>query len=158
MPRHSRIVLDTVTISNFVNAGELALLCEFYENRLYITESVIIELKKADIDPQAWIDDGRIKKAVFEYDIEIQSSIPETLADGEISCIVYAMKTEATVATDDYRARQTVIALCGQERLTGTVGLLDEMVKSGMLSAKSARTLLHKMIDHGFWFRGESPF
>ena len=158
MSRHSKIVLDTVTISNFVNAGELALLCEFYENLLYVTESVIIELRKADIDLQAWIDDGRIKKAVFEYDIEIQSSIPEALADGEISCIVYAMKTGATVATDDYRARQTVIALCGQERLTGTVGLLDEMVKSGVLSAESARSLLRRMIEQGFWFKGEPPF
>lgn len=158
MSRHSKIVLDAVTISNFVNVGELALLCEFYENLLYVTESVIVELKKADIDLQAWTDDGRIKKAAFEYDVEIQSSIPEALADGEISCIVYAMKTGATVATDDYRARQTVIALCGQERLTGTVGLLDEMVKSGMLSARSARTLLCGMIEQGFWFKGEPPF
>ena len=158
MPRHSEIVLDTVTISNFVNVGKLALLCDFYESRLYITESVIIDLKKANIDLQAWIDDGRIKKAVFEYDIEIQSSIPEALADGEISCIVYAMKTGATVATDDYRARQTVIALCGQEKLTGTVGLLDEMVKSGVLSAESARSLLRRMIEQGYWFKGEPPF
>jgi len=158
LPRHSKIVLDTVTISNFVNVDELAVLCEFYGNRLYITESVIIELKKANIDLQAWIDDGRIKKAVFEYDIGTQSLMPETLADGEVSCIVYAMKTEAAVATDDYRARQTVIALCGQEKLTGTVGILDEMVKSGTLSAKSARALLRSMIDQGFWFKGEPPF
>lgn len=158
MPKHNKIVLDTVTISNFLNADILDLLCEFYRDSLYVTEVVIVDLEKGDFDISTWINDGRIKRVVFDYDISFLKKIRSSLHDGEISCIMYARETNITVATDDKSARKTVSELCGDEKLTGTVGLLYELLEADLLTSEQARALLQKMINYGYFPPANIPF
>lgn len=158
LPRYERIVVDTVTISNFAKVGKLDPVCELYRGNLYVTEVVVIELGKGDIDITDWISDGRIKKAEFSYDAEIWNDISGSLADGEISCIVYAVESNCAIATDDGAARKAVTNTYRHAKLSGTVGLLAELVQEGLITGQYARELLEEMIDKGFWYKGDIPF
>jgi predicted nucleic acid-binding protein len=158
LPRYERVVLDTVTISNFIKAGELDLICELYRDNLYVTEAVIIELGRANIEIEDWVKGGRIRKAEFNYGIGIPREISEALSDGEISCIIYGVETDCAIATDDRKARKAVSDIYGHAKLTGTVGLLVELVQEELITGQYARQLLEEMIEKGFWYKGDTPF
>jgi len=158
LPKYKRLVIDTVTISNFIKVGKLDLICKLYGSSLYVTEAVLVELERGDIDITDWIKDGRIKQAIFNYDIAIQKKLPEDLSDGEISCIVYGLKTNCAIATDDKVARKAIKDIYGHKKLTGTVGLLDELFQEELITRQHAKELLEEMIEKGFWYKGDIPF
>ena len=158
MPRYKKIVLDTVTISNFVKIGKLDLVCKLYCHCLYITEAVAIELAEGNIDVTAWIESGRIRKAELSYDTEIRKDVSNGLADGEISCIIYGVKTNCAIATDDKVARETIRNIYQHGKLTGTIGLLNGLVEEKLITGQYARALLEEMIEKGFWYKGHIPF
>ena len=158
MPRYEKIVVDTVTISNFAKVGKLDLICRLYSGSLYVTEAVVIELGKGNIGITDWINDGRIMKAEFSYDTEMWNDISGSLADGEISCIVYAVESNCAIATDDRAARKAITNIYRHTKLTGTVGLLEELVQEGLITGQYARELLEEMIGKGFWYKGDVPF
>jgi len=159
LPKYESVVLDTVTISNFIKVGKLDLVCELYNDNLYITEAVIIELGRGNIEIDDWVRSGKIKKAVFYHETEIPKELSEDLSDGEISCIIYGIKTNCAIATDDRRARKTIEGMYEYRKLTGTVGLLHELVQEGLVTRESARALLEEMIEKGFWYRrNDIPF
>jgi len=93
LPKYESVVLDTVTISNFIKVGKLDLVCELYNDNLYITEAVIIELGRGNIEIDDWVRSGKIKKAVFYHETEIPKELSEDLSDGEISCIMLHSKS-----------------------------------------------------------------
>jgi predicted nucleic acid-binding protein len=158
LPKYERLVIDTVTISNFIKVGKLNLICELYRSNLYVTEAVLIELENGNTDITGWIRDSKIKQAMFDYDMAIQKDLPEDLADGEISCIVYGLKTNCAIATDDKVARRAIRDICEHRKLTGTVGLLDELVQEELITRQHAKELLEEMIEKGFWYKGDIPF
>jgi len=155
-----KIVIDTVTISNFIKVGKLGLICELYHENVYITESVIIELSEK-FDISNWIEAGKVKMAVFDYDnesIAMQKELSENLGDGEISCIIYGLRVKCIIATDDGTARKTIKDTYNYNDFTGTVGILEELIQNGFLNNHDARSLLKEMIEKGFWYRGSIPF
>ena len=158
MPKYQRIVLDTVTISNFIKVGKLDLLCELYAGSLYVTKMVIIELGKGDIDIANWIQSGQIKEAIFDYDLTIQKDLSDNLHDGEISCNIYGVKSDCAIATDEKKARNIITEIYRHRKLTGTVGLLIELVQEQLITRQYAEQLLAEMIERGFWYKGDIPF
>lgn len=158
MSKYQRIVLDTMTISNFIKVGKLDLLCELYAGSLYVTEVVIIELGKGNIDIADWIQNGQIKEAVFDYDLTIQKELSDNLHDGEISCIIYGVKSDCAIATDEKKARNIITEIYRHKKLTGTVGLLMELVQEQLITRQYAQQLLDEMIEEGFWYKGHTPF
>ena len=158
MPKYERIVIDSTIVINFIKVGKLDLLCELYSDRLYITRAVISELRE---NMKEWIESGKIKEAIFNYDIsdmEILRELPKSLADGEISCIIYGRKTNCAIATDDRLARKAIMKLCDPEKLTGTIGLLQDMIQDELITSHYARELLEEMMKKGFWYTGDIPF
>lgn len=158
MPKYEKIVIDETVIINFIKVGRMDLLCELYSDRLYITSTIISDSPENIED---WIESGKIREAVFNYDIsdiEILRKLPRSLADGEISCIIYGRKTNCAIATDDKLARKAIMELCDPEKLTGTIGLLQDMIQDGLITRHYARELLEEMIEKGFWYRGNIPF
>ena len=152
LPDHKEVVIDTVTFSNFIKVGRLDFVCELYRGSLYITESVAIELENGDMDLSCWIKDGRIKKAVFQYDPGIVQKLSANLGDGEISCIAYAVETGCTFATDDMAARRAARGISNSMGITGTVGLLAELVQADLITSQDAKELLKEMVREGVDF------
>jgi predicted nucleic acid-binding protein len=155
-----KIVFDTVTISNFINIGKLDLICEFYHENIYITESVIIELSEK-FDISNWINTGKIKTAIFDYDdenISMQKELSESLGDGEISCIIYGLRNGCIIATDDGKARKIIKNTYRYSYFTGTIGILEDLIRNEYLTNQGARLLLEEMIEKGFWYKGDILF
>jgi predicted nucleic acid-binding protein len=68
---------------------------------------------------------------------------------GEASIISLAQELEATAILDDRRARQMARVL--GVRLSGTPGIMIELVRRGTLSKGEARGALEKMVDEGWY-------
>ena len=67
---------------------------------------------------------------------------------GEASVISLALELDATAILDDKRARQ--IAKVLGVRLSGTPGILIELVKERVMSKTDARRALEKMVEDGW--------
>ena len=61
-------------------------------------------------------------------------------------------------ATDEAAARKAITNIYRHTKLTGTVGLLKELVQEGLITGQYARELLEEMIGKGFWYKGDVPF
>lgn len=153
-----QIVLDTVTISNFLIVDKLNLLCDVYADNLFVTDAVILELRNAEFYIDDWILKGKLRKAIFEYDDVIPQRVSESLGDGEISCILYGIKSNCWIATDDKKARTIIREEYQHNKITGTVGLLMDLVENGTLVNQNARDILEEMKQNGFWYKGDIPF
>ena len=94
--------------------------------------------------------EGWLKILVLKSPEESQllQEINEFLHPGEASCIALAISRNMILVTDDLAARR--VASRRNVRLTGTVGILVEMVYSGILSIEDGNALLKEMIDRGY--------
>lgn len=68
---------------------------------------------------------------------------------GEASVISHALALNATAIIDDKRARQVARVL--GVRLSGTPGLIIELVRQGIVSKGDAKRALEKMVDEGWY-------
>ena len=68
---------------------------------------------------------------------------------GEESVLSLALKTRATTIVDDRRARQVARAL--KIRLSGTPGVIIELVKRHVVSKGEARDALERMVNEGWY-------
>jgi len=72
----------------------------------------------------------------------------EFLDPGESSCLVLAISRSMVLATDDIAARR--LAARRNVSLTGTLGLLIELVKQDMMTLEKANLVLSRMIEQGY--------
>jgi predicted nucleic acid-binding protein len=68
---------------------------------------------------------------------------------GEASVISYALALNATAIIDDKRARQVARVL--GVRLSGTPGLIIELVRRSIISKDDAKRALEKMVNEGWY-------
>ncbi len=68
---------------------------------------------------------------------------------GEASVISYALALNATAIIDDKRAREVARVLTVS--LSGTPGLIIEMVRQRIISKEDARRALEKMVNEGWY-------
>jgi len=76
----------------------------------------------------------------------------DNLHPGEAACLTIAKQRDWLLLTDDQAARKLATKL-GLE-LSGTLGILVQAVKTGLLALDEANTLLDQMIANGY----RSPF
>lgn len=60
------------------------------------------------------------------------------LGDGETECIAYGKTFEYAICTDDKTARSAAINECGQNRVTGSIGLLKVCSETNRMVCKEA--------------------
>jgi predicted nucleic acid-binding protein len=70
------------------------------------------------------------------------------IGPGESACIAAAEARDGFVLTDDLDARR--LALASGLTVTGTLGVLDRLIRSGALSLEDADRLLAEMIGRGY--------
>jgi predicted nucleic acid-binding protein len=71
------------------------------------------------------------------------------LGYGETECIVFAALDNSAVCSDDLKARKAAQAELGEGRVTGTLFLLKECVKRGVLTSQAARGAYEQMRTKG---------
>ena len=73
----------------------------------------------------------------------------QSLGSGEAACIAWSQGRDATVVTDDRRAR--VACRAAGLLFTGTVGILVASVRAGALAIVRGEELLRQMRTDGFY-------
>lgn len=152
-------ILDSTVLSNFAAAAIVELLTNVYGQKAYTTAEVLNELKQgvergysyleAAVDavegPKCWV-----KLAVLQSVDEqrLGQEFGEFLDPGESSCLVLAISRGMVLATDDIAARR--LAARRNVALTGTLGLLIELVKQDVMTLEKANAVLLRMIEKGY--------
>jgi len=149
------VVADNTVLSNFALIKREDILVKLFENALFTTEEVIDELKrgeKRNVLPKRdwqWIKVLKMESSQEEFLFRL---LAESLGKGESSCLSIAISRDLKVLTDDRDARR--LAQRRGVPVSGTIGVLVEAVREGLLSVEEANTMLSDMIEKGYF----SPF
>jgi predicted nucleic acid-binding protein len=149
------LIFDNTVLSNFASAGKLEMLARLYAKGTYTTVEVLEELKRglergytflaAAVEAveggKAWL---KILEVESAEETRLRLELDEFLHPGESSCLVFAVSRGMILATDDLAARRR--ASRRGVHLTGTVGILVEMVRSDLLKLEEANGILSTMI------------
>lgn len=135
------VVLDASTLINLDNGDVLTEVLSLPHRTFQISPEVLREsrtvakalkaaVERGDID---WVDDTAIDAQEFEDALAVWE-----LGPGETECILAAKALGCSVACDDGAARKVIEREIGIPRMTGTVGLLREVVVAGLITAEHA--------------------
>lgn len=154
-------IFNTTVLSNFSAVKCLDMLKKRYEGTIFTTVEVYDELrrgKKSGYDHLAYAlehieavgNEGWIRILVPESRTEhlLRSEFDEMLDPGEASCLALAISRSLTFATDDLAARK--LAAARNVRLTGTLGILIVLIRSGQLPLREANMMLADMLGRGY--------
>lgn len=158
MPPMPEVIFDTMVISNFAKAGQLALLRKIYPANAYCSGFVVAEVLRGwrqghpELEPLVQsLADGWPQQIDLSAPAERQlyARISVSLGDGESSCLALAAERGYVFACDDRLARREAVGL--GIALTGTVGILIKAVRTGVIDLKKANVILRRMIAAGFY-------
>jgi len=164
-------ILNTTALSNFSAAGpvpgsvrdwgRLDLLAERYRGLAFTTVEVGDELRKGvnagyscleavlqqleTVGPEGWL---RILVPQSAAEHRLRSEFDQSLDPGEASCLALAISRGLTFVTDDLAARR--LAEARGVPLTGTLGILIELVRQGALPLEEANAMLSAMIERRY--------
>lgn len=155
-----KTLANTTVLSNFAAVGRLDLLQQLH-GRLYISNEVYEEMLggleegydfytaiDAQIYPfaeEGWLE---LVSMVGDEELRLFRSLPRRLHQGEASCLAIARHRRWAFLSDDKLARKT--ARAWGIVLSGTLGVLVQAVKRGLLTAEVGNELLQKMLDRGY--------
>jgi len=149
------VVADNTVLSNFAIIGREDILNKVFRDNFFTTEEVLEELKRGE-------DRGVLPKRDWRWTkiLKIESSqedslfrlLTASLGKGEASCLSIAISRNLKVLTDDLDARR--LAQRRGVPVSGTIGILVEAVRTGILSVDEGNAMLSKMTAKGYF----SPF
>jgi len=149
------VVADNTVLSNFALIEREDILAKLFENTLFTTEEVLEELKRGEqrnILPKRdwrWVRVLKIESSQEEFLFRL---FAESLGKGESSCLSIALSRNVKVLSDDMDARK--LAQRRGVPISGTIGVLVEAVREGLLSIVEGNIALSDMIEKGYF----SPF
>ena len=149
------VVADNTVLSNFALIRREDILAKLFKDMIFTTEEVLEELKRGErrnVLPKRdwqWIRVLKIESSQEEFLFRL---FAESLGKGESSCLSIAILRDLKVLTDDMDARK--LAQRRGVPVSGTIGVLVEAVRGGLLAIEEGNTLLSEMIEKGYF----SPF
>jgi predicted nucleic acid-binding protein len=154
------VIANTTIISYFAAVGQLGLLRDVL-GRMFLSTEVYAEIQDglaADSDFYAGIDhhihpftaDGWPRLTMLEGDDELRlfGEVPDALHRAEASCLAVATHRGWALLTEDARARKA--AHNWNVMVSGTLGVLVQAVRRGLLTLDDAGALLAEMIAAGY--------
>jgi predicted nucleic acid-binding protein len=154
-------IFDTTAISNFAVLNSLDLLQENYKNIAFTTIEVADELRRgynagysyleyvlAQINtaiPDGWL---QILYPTSFTEHQLRAEFDSFLDSGEASCLALAVSHQLVLVTDDLAARR--LAEQKNVPLTGTLGILIKLVRTGRLSLNDANDMLRLLIRNKY--------
>ncbi|MCX7924362.1 MAG: DUF3368 domain-containing protein [Fimbriimonadales bacterium] len=103
------------------------------------------------------IESGKVRPAPLEWlrlinlepdEIAQAEQLKRRLGEGEAESIAVAVSRGWAFATDDWTARRTAL-LIGVS-ITGTIGILAELTRQGVISSAEANAYLQTMVQRGY--------
>ena len=146
------VVADNTVLSNFALIGREDILAKLFKDTLFTTEEVFKELKRGEqrnVLPKRdwqWIGILKIESSQEEFLFRL---FAESLGKGESSCLSITISRELKVLTDDMDARK--LAQRRGVPVSGTIGVLVEVVREGLSSIEEGNTMLSDMIERGYF-------
>ncbi|MDG6953897.1 MAG: DUF3368 domain-containing protein [Nitrososphaerota archaeon] len=159
-PERETLVFDATPIIYLCKVGLAGKLGELSPSfRLLTTTEVYEEVCVKEVEKSA-IEGAALKELFDDGMIEVvgrgkrpgpmKSLARESgIHTGEESVLSLALRTHATAIVDDRRARQVARAL--GIRLSGTPGVIIELVRRHVIPKGEARDALEKMVDEGWY-------
>jgi predicted nucleic acid-binding protein len=137
------VILDASSSINLHRAGLLEVVLGLTSSGFVFHIGYIVRDECGDL--QQFLDLEVAKGALMM--IATQSVAPQAFAEvlnlydlglGETECIALAKERSLSVCTDDKAARKAVTQHLGEGRVVGSLGLIRECVREGLLSAGDA--------------------
>ncbi len=146
------ILLDNTVLSNFALVGELQLLEEYCGDKgattTYVFREFEIGVKEGFFvnTELAWL-----KRLDFEDRKEQQlfENLSKKLGVGEASCLAVAIHRGYGFLSDDMAVRK--IALREGIRLSGSIGVLLELIRTDSISLERGNVILKAFIRFGYF-------
>lgn len=144
------IVLDGTVLSNFARIGRLDLLKLATGGAAVTTEAVVAEFDAGralgyfQTSAPEWLPE----LPLTEQENETFQVIHQRLGRGEAQCLALAQHRALCLATDDGDARRYARRV--GVAVSGTIGILVGLVRTGSLSLEAANTILAEMLDQGY--------
>ncbi len=135
-------MLDSSSIINLFNAGALTLLCQLEGHDFFVSPMVVGEchgdcaaalLALQGDGCLSFIDDGTVDADHYLALLEAHG-----LGAGETECMAVAASDDYNVCCDDWKARQAAANLVGEERVIGTLRLLQWCVQTFVIDCGEA--------------------
>ncbi len=144
------ILLNCTVLSNFALVGRLDLLQEAVGGRAATTEAVFQEFNEGvalGYFPQVSLEWLPVLSLSSEEQAIFQRLHPRFGA-GDASCLAVAQHRGLKVATDDGDSRR--YAQRAGIPISGTLGILVQLVRSNILSLQEGNAILAEMIQQGY--------
>lgn len=147
------LIIDACTLVNLVNGECLEILSKLPGN-FHVGAIVLDECgTKREIIEKA-INDGmllELNEDEIDADIYLCFLGQYSLGEGETECLVFAHEKGMGVVSDDRKARTVAKKKVGKSRVFGSIWLLGEAVKAGVMSSEDAWDAYEKMkVNGGF--------
>ncbi len=155
-----KVIANTTIISNFAAVGRLDLLRDLL-GEVHISTEVYAEIQDGQVEgydfygdieshirpltPGGWL---HLTSLQNDNELRLLNQLPAALHRGEASCLAIAAQRGWALLTDDARARQAAWEL--GVTLSGTLGILIQAVRAGLISMDKANQLLGQMIQLGY--------
>ncbi|MCR5883734.1 hypothetical protein LRS03_13050 [Rhizobacter sp. J219] len=145
-------ILDASTLLNLANGEVLSKILrvpglQFQVSAVVRDESRTVALaidSAVAAGGLALVDDKLIGVAQF-----LRAKAEWQLDNGETECILAAITLGCAVACDDKAARRVIAQVLGEARLTGSIGLLRQAVRAGLLTKIDAFAAYQLMRERG---------
>ena len=146
------ILINTTVLSNFALARAMPRLMEFCSGQALATEQVLAELAQGvqrGIVPATSLHWLRRAKLRGPRERALFVQMCTQLGVGEASCLAIAMRRGYGFLTDDMKARR--VAQTAGVTVSGSVGVLLELLRIRKLTLEEGNSLLRTFIEHGYF-------
>ena len=145
----ARVVLDTTVFSNFARVERPDLLRHLFAHLALTAPTVRHELQTGEAGGYIPACDWRwVETAVLTAEEEQLATTHLHVVDpGEAECLALAEMRDATLLSDDFAARRLTLKL--GIPISGTLGVLLQLVHNRHITMREADDLLARMIDEG---------
>ena len=145
------ILLDNTVLSNFALVKQISLLKEYCGDKAAATAYVYDEFERG-VKEQIFTDTGLAwlqRLDLNEKEKTMLLNLSKKLGKGEASCLVIAINRGHNLFSDDMAVRK--IALREGVRLSGSVGVLLELIRMGRIGIEKGNEILNGFIKFGYY-------
>lgn len=145
------ILLDNTVLSNFALVKQVSLLKEYCGDQAATTTDVLNEFERGikehifsetELDWLKLLDLNEKENTMF-------LNFSKKLGKGEASCLAIAINRGYNFLSDDMAVRK--IALREGVRLSGSVGVLLELIRMGKIGIQKGNEILNEFIKFGYY-------
>lgn len=146
------ILLDNTVLSNFALLGEMALLKYYCKDKGSTTTDVLVEFErgvKERIFANTKLDWLKILDLEDIKEKTLFLNLSKRLGMGEASCLAIAIQRGYDLLSDDMAVRK--IALREGVRLSGSLGVLLELIRTKRITFEMGNKVLKGFIQYGYF-------